>query len=297
MVGKPPTLRGGRGRELEDTMLRVKDPKRSLDFYKFLGLSQIHQLDFPENKFSLYFLAYDGPQSLSGNKDWTDRHGVLELTHNHGTENDPNYSVVNGNTEPYRGFGHTAISVDNIQLACERLEKAGYPFQKRLTDGRMKSIAFAKDPDGYWVEIIRRNNDESVESNITTTDVSTYRFNHTMLRVKDIQKSLKFYTESMGMTLLRSSKKPEAGFDLYFLAYPGGNAPLEENSSNPVAAWEGVLELTHNYGTENQESPVYHNGNDQPQGFGHICMPPISLLDHMLSSLLLLFPSCFSDLI
>ncbi|RZA06908.1 MAG: lactoylglutathione lyase, partial [Proteobacteria bacterium] len=28
-------------------------------------------------------------------------------------------------------------------------------FQKRLTDGRMKSIAFIKDPDGYWVEIIQ----------------------------------------------------------------------------------------------------------------------------------------------
>jgi lactoylglutathione lyase len=28
-------------------------------------------------------------------------------------------------------------------------------FQKRLTDGRMKSLAFIKDPDGYWVEIIQ----------------------------------------------------------------------------------------------------------------------------------------------
>jgi len=27
-------------------------------------------------------------------------------------------------------------------------------FQKRLTDGRMKNLAFIKDPDGYWVEII-----------------------------------------------------------------------------------------------------------------------------------------------
>ncbi len=28
-------------------------------------------------------------------------------------------------------------------------------FQKRLTDGRMRGIAFIKDPDGYWVEIIQ----------------------------------------------------------------------------------------------------------------------------------------------
>ena len=74
----------------------------AVEFYKYLGLSQIQQLDFPENKFSLYFLAYNGPSSLQGDRHWTDRNGVVELTHNYGTESDPNYSVVNGNTEPHR---------------------------------------------------------------------------------------------------------------------------------------------------------------------------------------------------
>lgn len=39
------------------TMLRVKDPKRSLEYYKLLGLSQINKLSFPDNKFDLYFLG------------------------------------------------------------------------------------------------------------------------------------------------------------------------------------------------------------------------------------------------
>lgn len=39
------------------TMLRVKDPKRSLDYYKLLGLSQVNKLEFPDNKFDLYFLG------------------------------------------------------------------------------------------------------------------------------------------------------------------------------------------------------------------------------------------------
>jgi lactoylglutathione lyase len=80
--------------------------------------------------------------------------GVLELTHNHGTENDDNFKYASGNSEPGRGFGHIAISVANIEEACERFERLGVKWQKRLTDGRMKRIAFILDPDGYWIEIV-----------------------------------------------------------------------------------------------------------------------------------------------
>jgi lactoylglutathione lyase len=71
-------------------------------------------------------------------------------------QNDPDYKITNGNTEPHRGYGHTCISVDNIQAACKRIEDAGYKFQKRLTDGRMKHIAFALDPDGEDISQKRR---------------------------------------------------------------------------------------------------------------------------------------------
>lgn len=237
-------------------------------FYNLLGLSLIHRLDFPENRFSLYFLAYDGPSSLSGRRHWTDRSGVVELTHNHGTETDPNYAVVNGNTEPYRGFGHLAVSVDNIELACARLEAAGAQFQKKLTDGRMRSIAFVKDPDGYWIELIRQH---EADAAVKESDPGSYRLNHTMIRIKDAAASVAYYRDVLGMHLVRTSPNPGAGFDLYFLGYPASNPPASA-SGNPVGPWEGLLELTHNYGTEKQEGPVYHNGNAEPQGFGHICV-------------------------
>lgn len=81
--------------------------------------------------------------------------GVLELTHNHGTESDPNFQgYASGNSDPGRGFGHIAITVPDIQKACARLEELGVPFKKRLTDGNMKHIAFILDPDGYWIEIV-----------------------------------------------------------------------------------------------------------------------------------------------
>ena len=142
------------------TMLRVKDSAASLEFYtQALGMSLIDQRDFPEAGFSLYFLAYLPPGARTP-RDETQRHrwmagmsGVLELTHNHGTEHQPGAVYHDGNSEP-RGFGHICVSVPDLEAACARFEQLGVPFQKRLQDGRMKNIAFIKDPDGYWVEII-----------------------------------------------------------------------------------------------------------------------------------------------
>ncbi|CAH1768011.1 9612_t:CDS:2, partial [Entrophospora sp. SA101] len=121
---------------------------------------------FPNGKFSLYFLAYIPKDQVLPKSDDElsayvfSREGVLEFTHNWGTENNPNQSYHNGNTEP-RGFGHIAICVDNIEAACKRFEELGVKFIKKLTDGTMKNIAFINDPDGYWIEIIPSNKDEN----------------------------------------------------------------------------------------------------------------------------------------
>ena len=142
------------------TMLRVKDITASLDFYtRVLGYQLIDKRDFAEAQFSLYFLAYV-PAGVAVPKDDATRRvwmaglpGVLELTHNHGTETQDGPVYHDGNSDP-RGFGHICVSVPELESACQRFEDLGVPFQKRLTDGRMKNIAFIKDPDGYWVEII-----------------------------------------------------------------------------------------------------------------------------------------------
>ena len=140
------------------TMLRVRDPKISLDFYsRVLGMKLLRKVDFNEWKFSLYFLAMQ-KEETSGTDEQRAKYtaglsGVLELTHNHGTEEHAETPYHNGNTDP-RGFGHICFSVPDIKVACARFEKLGVSFQKRLGEGGMKSIAFIKDPDNYWVEII-----------------------------------------------------------------------------------------------------------------------------------------------
>jgi len=51
-------------------------------------------------------------------------------------------------------LGHIAFRVPDVQKACERFEKMGVVFQKKPSEGKMSNIAFIKDPDGYWVEIL-----------------------------------------------------------------------------------------------------------------------------------------------
>lgn len=76
------------------------------------------------------------------------------------------------------------------------------------------------------------------------------RLLHTMLRVGDLDKSLAFYTEVLGMKLLRTEDYPEGKFTLAFVGY--GN---EDSNS--------VLELTHNWDTDR-----YDLGN----AYGHIAV-------------------------
>jgi lactoylglutathione lyase len=87
---------------------------------------------------------------------------LLELTYNHGSELDADFKVNNGNEEPHRGFGHIAVMTRDVYAASEELEKNGVVFRKRPDEGMMKGLAFALDPDGYWIEIIRREEESPI---------------------------------------------------------------------------------------------------------------------------------------
>ena len=98
--------------------------------------------------------------------------------------------------------------------------------------------------------------------------------NHCMLRVKDPAVALDFYTRVFGMRVLRKLDFPEMKFSLYFLhrEVEGNPAPADMGERTAwTFAQHGILELTHNWGTENDAGFAYHDGNAQPQGFGHIC--------------------------
>ncbi|MEW5687192.1 MAG: lactoylglutathione lyase [Pseudomonadota bacterium] len=152
------------GFTLNQTMLRIRDPEASVAFYRdVLGFTLLHKLDIAPGKFSLYFMALlnEGEAVPTDPADLLrmvfSRETTLELTHNWGTESDPDFAGYhNGNAEP-RGFGHLGISVPDVAAACARFEQMGVEFIKRPDDGMMKGLAFIKDPDGYWIEILSPN--------------------------------------------------------------------------------------------------------------------------------------------
>jgi lactoylglutathione lyase len=76
------------------------------------------------------------------------------------------------------------------------------------------------------------------------------RLLHTMLRVGDLDRSVKFYTEVLGMKLLRTTDRPEQKYSLAFVGYD-----TEDRAS--------VIELTYNYGV-----PKYEIGD----AFGHLAV-------------------------
>ncbi|ATJ84535.1 lactoylglutathione lyase [Halomonas beimenensis] len=107
-----------------------------------------------------------------------------------------------------------------------------------------------------------------------TADTDGFRLNHTMLRVKDPEASLAFYSRVFGMRVLRRLDFEEMRFSLYFLArLEDGDRVPEGTDERTVWTFgqKGLLELTHNWGTEDQADFAYHDGNAEPQGFGHIC--------------------------
>lgn len=148
----------------QQTMLRIKDPKVSLPFYTgVLGMRLLKKLDFPKMRFSLYFMGFTAADTIPKDEversRWTfSQPATLELTHNWGTELETGPSPYHsGNTDP-RGFGHIGLAVPDVSAACERFEKEGVEFVKKPDAGTMKGLAFIKDPDGYWIEILSPNN-------------------------------------------------------------------------------------------------------------------------------------------
>lgn len=148
------------------TMLRIKDPSKSIPFYEAFGMTVVRSKNYGD--FSNYFLAsspnvdktvdYSSLSDDEAKARLGDMFGpILELTHNHGTENDAEFRHFNGNEDDKKGFGHIGFLVDDVYAACDSIREMGYGFKKEPDDGTMKGLAFAYDPDSYLIEIIKRN--------------------------------------------------------------------------------------------------------------------------------------------
>jgi lactoylglutathione lyase len=124
--------------EFIHTCYRVTDPDRSLAFYEALGFEKRRELPIRDEAVN-YFLGVpgtDGPE--------------LELTYN--------FETPDGGYELGTGYGHIAVTVDDMDTALSSLGEKGIeperpPYTVREGGSR---ICFVRDPDGYRVELIER---------------------------------------------------------------------------------------------------------------------------------------------
>lgn len=123
--------------ELIHTCYRILEIDRSVDFYRKLGFEELRRMPIGDEAINIFMgLPDDGPR--------------LEFTYNIGRE------------EPYEigtGYGHIALTVDDLDLTLERLSGAGIepekpPYQVREGGSR---LCFVRDPDGYRIELIERS--------------------------------------------------------------------------------------------------------------------------------------------
>ena len=139
------------------------------------------------------------------------------------------------------------IALSNADTICIQLVEK--------PTGRMKGLAFVYDPDGYWVELVKRGDDAKIPNECN--------FSQTMLRVKDPRKSIEFY-KKLGMKLL--VERHFSDFSLFFLG-----SSVVPDDANVKEMFQPVLELTHNHGTETDDDFKHYNGNEADRkGFGHI---------------------------
>jgi lactoylglutathione lyase len=123
--------------ELIHTCYRVADPERSIAFYEALGLEKRRELPIRDEAVN-YFLGVPGKEVPE-----------LELTHNFGVDS----------YELGTGYGHVALTVEDLDAALERLAVQGIepersPYQVREGGSR---ICFVRDPDDYRIELIERS--------------------------------------------------------------------------------------------------------------------------------------------
>jgi lactoylglutathione lyase len=122
--------------ELIHTCYRITDIDRSVAFYEKLGMEEVHRFDLPDGATNVFMgLPGDGAR--------------LELTFNPGVDS---YEIGTG-------YGHVAITVDDMDGTLERLAGLGVDPEKppyTVREGGSR-LCFVRDPDDYRIELIEGN--------------------------------------------------------------------------------------------------------------------------------------------
>lgn len=121
--------------ELIHTCYRITDIDKSVEFYGKLGFEELRRMPIRDEAINVFMgLPNDGAR--------------LELTYNFGVDS---YDIGTG-------YGHIAITVEDLDATLEQLASVGIQPEKppyTVREGGSR-LCFVRDPDGYRIEIIER---------------------------------------------------------------------------------------------------------------------------------------------
>jgi len=226
--------------------LQISEPKASLDFYiNKLGMLLISQYEVNSKRH--YFLSFSEKQDA-----------CLELVF------EPN-TVFSIESQPSltEGYWKYSIAVSNLALAREHLLLQGINIGSPFEVKNIAYLCHLTDPDGYCIELIQHyfeKNNRKILSSSNSFQECQPTLNLSALRVKQIDKSLAFYTK-LGMRLVSRQKVEGRNMHLYFLSFNRELPPSSDIDSVSVREWlwqrpYTLLELQH---TDDIESKIDFN--------------------------------------
>lgn len=238
---------------LKNHSLYINDPKQSLEFYvDILGMKLKDQFEKDDKEY--FHLRFNDDTGEA----------ILELI----------YDKLNRKTtfpkDPTKceGYWKIAISIKDVDIAREKLLKKGVTVTPAFQVPNVAYLCHFYDPDGYALELIGHK----FESNhIKELEDKNYALGNKAIfslityRVKDIEKSLEFYMDTLGMKLFSKMDVSARGFELYFLGYSKENLPNEdvESLENREWLWQRdftMIELQHIFDKSNDDSFSYQVG-------------------------------------
>jgi lactoylglutathione lyase len=119
------------------TCYRITDVDRSVEFYKALGFEESGRIPIRDEAINVFM-------NIPGDSDMP----KLELTYNFGVDS---YDIGTG-------YGHIAITADDLDATLERLAQQGIEPEKppySVREGGSR-LCFVRDPDGYRIELIEK---------------------------------------------------------------------------------------------------------------------------------------------
>lgn len=211
---------------------------------------------FEEKNKEFYHLSFDESKES--------KQAILELVYdsNNTTTKFPR------NSENLEGYWKIAICIKDVDIARESLIKNDIQVGAAFEVPNVAYLCHFNDPDGYCIELIQhRFQKNHIKEKANTNYILGNKpvFSLVTYRVKNINKSLDFYTNKLGLKLYSKMDVSFRGFNIYFLAPDIEKLPNEdiESIDNIEWLWQReftMIELQHIFEIENKKEFTYDVG-------------------------------------